>query len=305
MAIFLITGGPVNFPGLGLNIEHLLEGFEVFGIHISLSGILMALAMLLGLFVTERLAKKTEQNTEQYLDLAIRIVLGGVVGARTGYIITHWQLFINDQANVLNISDGGMSFSGALVAGLIVSVVYCRQKKLSWLKVCDTALPGIVLGQILTSIGGFFERSELGTYSEGRLAMQVAMEDVDSKAIRMGRTSMDMVQGSFLQVHPVALYEACLLLIVLILLLVLWRMKKLNGILLSIYLIVYGSITFGLEFIRLDSQKLLGSRLSIEHIVSIGLILSGIAILTDQINKYRIMQKAQPKNLTAKSRKKE
>ena len=60
LSIFLTTGGPVNFPGLGLTIEYLVEGFEIFGIHISLVGILIAVAMFLGLFITERRAKKTE-----------------------------------------------------------------------------------------------------------------------------------------------------------------------------------------------------------------------------------------------------
>lgn len=301
MSIRITTGGPVNFPGFGLTIEHLIKGFDLFGLHISLSGILLAFAMLLGLFVTERLAKKTEQNTEQYLDLAIRVVLAGVIGARVGYIITHWQLFINDQANVLNISDGGMDFTGALVAGFIVSLVYCRQKKLSWLLVCDTALPGIVLGQMLSCIGGFFDRRELGTFSTGKFAMQVAMQDVDAKALRMGR-NMHMVNGEFLQVHPVVLYEVALLFVLFLVLLILWKKNKLNGMVVSGYLIVYGSITFGLEFVRLDSQKLLGSRVSIEHVVAIGLILTGIAILAEQINKYRNTQKAQPKNFISKSK---
>ena len=57
MSIFLTTGGQVNFPGLGLTIENLIEGFDVFGFHISLSGILIAISMFLGLFITERLAK--------------------------------------------------------------------------------------------------------------------------------------------------------------------------------------------------------------------------------------------------------
>jgi len=299
LSIVLTTGGPVKFPGLGLTIEHLIEGFHIFGLHISLSGMLLALAMFLGLFVTERLAKKTEQNTEQYLDLAIRIVLAGVAGARIGYVITHWQLFINDQANVLNISDGGMSFNGAVIAGIIVSFLYCKQKKLSWLQVCDTALPGVVLGQVLASVGGFFDRSSLGTYSEGKFAMQVAMQDVDSKAMRMGRNSMEMVKGNFLQVHPVSLYEAGFLLVMLVLLLVLWKKRKLNGIILSIYLIVYGGINFALEFIRLDSQKLMGTMISVEHIVAVLLILTGGGILADQIYKYKITQKAQPKNFNS------
>lgn len=307
MTILLTTGGPVNFPGLGLTIEHLIEGFTVFGLHISLSGILIALAMFLGLFVTERLAKKTEQNTEIYLDLAIRLVLAGVVGARTGYVITHWQYFMADQGNVLDISDGGMSFTGAVVAGLIVSFVYCRQKKLSWLQICDTALPGIVLGQIIASVGGFLERRTLGTYSDGRFAMQVALQDVDSKAvsaIRMSRSASEMVKGDFLQVHPVALYETVLLVLLLVVLLILWKTKKLGGILLAVYLMAYGAMMFCLEFIRLDSQKIMGSRFSIAHIAAVVLVLMGLAILVEQLKKYRTTQKAQPKNFnTAKKTK--
>ena len=141
MNILLTTGGQVNFPGLGLTIENLIEGFEIFGLHISLSGIMIAISMFLGLFVTERLAKKTEQNTEHYLDLAIRLVLASVVGARVGYVLSHWQYFMSDQGNVFNISDGGMSAPGAIIAGLLMSFLYCRQKKLSWLKICDTAMP--------------------------------------------------------------------------------------------------------------------------------------------------------------------
>jgi len=296
LSIFLTTGGPVNFPGLGLTIENLIEGFDIFGVHISLLGILIAFAMLLGLFITERLAKKTEQSTETYLDLAIRLVLAGVIGARAGYVLTHWQYFITDQGSVFSINDGGMSFAGAVVAGLIVSFLYCRQKKLSWLQVCDTALPGIVVGQILSGVGCFFERSMLGTFSDGKLAMQVALQDVDAKAVALGRSSARMVRGNFLQVHPIALYEAVLLFVLLIVLLILRKCNSLQGIILSLYLIIYGIIEFGVEFIRLDSQKIMGSMFSLEHIVSAGLLILGCMILSDQLIKYRTIRKAQPKH---------
>lgn len=297
MRIVLTSGGPVNFPGLGLTFEYLIEGFYVFGIHISLSGILIAFAMLLGLFVTECLAKKTEQNTEDYLDLAIRLVLFGIVGARSGHVLVHWQYFMADQANVLNIRDGGMSFAGALVTGLVVSFVYCKQKKLSWLKVCDTMLPGIVLGQLIGKAGEFFERSSLGTYSEGMLAMQVEMASLEPEVMKMSRTSSEMIKGNFLQVHPVALYEAVLLLLLLLGLYVAFRLKQWNGIVLSVYLIAYGAIRFGLEFIRLDSVRIIGSPVSIVHFVALALCLFGAAILIDRMKKHRIIKKERPKNL--------
>ncbi len=299
MSIFLTTGGQVNFPGFGLTIEHLIEGFEIFGLHISLSGILIALAMFLGLFITERLAKKTEQNTEQYLDLAIRVVIAGLLGARAGYVLTHWQYFITDQGSVFDIRDGGMSATGAVIAGMLVSFLYCHKKKLSWLQICDTAMPGIVLGQMCASLGCFFGRNMLGTYSEGKLAMQVALQDVDAKAMVLGRSAGQMVRGNFLQVHPVALYETFILLALLIVLLIIWKWKKINGIVMSLYLIGYGVMMFCMEFIRLDSQKIMGSPFSIEHGIAVLLILIGVSIFIDQLVKYYTVQKAQPKNFNA------
>ena len=297
MGILLTTGGQVNFPGLGLTIENLIEGFDIFGLHISLSGILIALSMFLGLFITERLAKKTEQNTEHYLDLAIRLVIASVIGARIGYVLSHWQYFITDQGSVFDISDGGMSAIGAIIAGVLVSLVYCKQKKLSWLQICDTSLPGIVAGQIVASLGCFFGRNMLGTYSDGTFAMQVALQDVDAKAVSMGRASAHMIRGNFLQVHPVALYEAFILLVLFILLMVTWKVKRMNGIVLSLYLMGYGLMVFCMEFIRLDSQKIMGSSFSIEHIVSGALFLTGAMIFVDQARKYHVIKKAQPKNL--------
>lgn len=298
MNILLTTGGPVNFPGLGLNFDKLIEGFNVFGIHISLTGILIAVAMFLGLFITERRAKKTEQNAENYLDLAIRVVFAGVVGARVGYVLSHWQYFITDQGSVFDIRDGGLSAVGAILAGLLVSFLYCRQKKLSWLQICDTALPGILTGQVLASLGCFFGRNMLGTYSDGLFAMQVSVQDVDAKALQLGRAAGPMVRGNFLQVHPVALYESVILFVLLMVLLLLWKANQLNGVVMSVYLIGYGLMVFGMEFIRLDSQKIMGSRFSIEHIAAAGMVLLGLLILTEQIKKLIILRKAQPKNLS-------
>lgn len=295
--ILLTTGGQVNFPGLGINLEHVIRGFNIFGIHISLSGIIIAISMFLALFITERLAKKTEQNTEQYLDLAIRIVLASVLGARIGYVFSHWQIYIADQENVFDIRDGGASSVGAIAAGLLMSYFYCRQKKISWLQICDTSMPGIAAAQMLSSFGCFFGRNVLGTYSDGTFAMQVSLNDVDDRVRMLGAASPQMIRGNFIQVHPISLYEAAALFILLVFLLILWKICRISGVLLSVYLIGYGAILFGIEFIRLDSQRILESSFSMEHFSSAFLVIFGITILINQIRKNRMLVKAQPKKL--------
>ena len=53
----ITADGSVRFPELGLDIEHLTTGIELFGLHISFYGILIACAMLFGLLLTKYLAK--------------------------------------------------------------------------------------------------------------------------------------------------------------------------------------------------------------------------------------------------------
>lgn len=296
MSIFLTSDGPINFPGLGLTLEHLREGFEFFGIHISLSGILVAVAMFLGLFVTERLAKKTGQDAEHYLDLAIRVVVAGLIGARIGYVLSHWEIYIYDQASVFDLGSGGYSFMGALLGGFLATFVFCRQKKISWIQVLDTAVPGIVLAQLIGSVGDFIERESLGTYSDGRFAMQVHVADVDSEMMRMSRSSSRMLQGEFLQVHPVALYKILLLVVLLTGVALTWKFQRIKGMVLGIYMIIYGIISFCLDFILLDSVKLFGLPISLEQIASLCLIICGGVLIGSQIKSHLIKQNARPKN---------
>lgn len=55
--MWMIADGSVRFPELGLEIEHLADGIELFGIHISFYGMLLASAMLAGLLLLNLLQK--------------------------------------------------------------------------------------------------------------------------------------------------------------------------------------------------------------------------------------------------------
>ena len=223
------------------------------------------------------------------------MVISGVIGARIGYVITHWELFSSGVEHIFNISTG-MSFSGAVIAGLMVSFLYCKRKKYSWLRVCDTVAPGILFGQFIGIIGQFLERSVLGTYSDGILAMQVDIQDVDASLMMMSRSSMGVVQGNFLQVHPITLYELILFLVAFIALIILFLRNEIKGIVVSSYLIIYGGVRFFTEFIRLDSRRTIGGMVSLEHIISIGLVFFGMLLLLDRIKKDWNRKKEKPKN---------
>ena len=69
-----------------------------------------------------------------------------------------------------------------------------------------------------------------------------------------------------------------------------------NGIVIAIYLIIYGGVRFFTEFIRLDSRKTIGGMISLEHIISFVLVLFGVLLLVDRIKKDWNKKKEKPKN---------
>lgn len=294
MGIRLIADVAIRFPGLDMRLEHLMEGIEIFGITISFSGILIAVSLILGLFIAESLAKKTKQNTETYLDLAIRAVAGAVLGSRMVYVIFHWQYFKDAPAQMFSLSQGGMSFMGALTTGLIISYVYCRKRKISWLKTCDTALLGVLFGQIIGKAGDFFGRTNLGTYSDGRLAMQVAIADIDvQQSIAAGNARM--IHGDYIQVHPLFLYEIIGLVILYALIATIYKRQKIYGLVLGSYLIGYSMINFVTEFIRLDTIRVVG-RISFEQIFAITTMLFGCYVFYNCYRRQHTELKNLPKN---------
>lgn len=292
----MFLDGSVNFPGVGVQMEHLMEGIRIFGIEISFSGILIALSLFLGLFISERLAKKTEQNTEVYLDLAIRVILGGVIGARLAYIITHWAYYKEMPEEMFSLRQGEMSFLGALIVGLIISFAYCRRRKISWITVCDTAFFGILAGQIFGKVGDFFGRTALGTYTDSKIAMQVEAQDVDARMLKMGRAAGgELFVGDMVQVHPIFLYEIVFFVVLGIIMWFLHRKKASTGVVFSLYLTLFGIERFVIEFIRLDSMKVLGGVLSLEQVFALVVALFGMWSLSYILQLNRAEKRKKPK----------
>lgn len=301
--MIITADGSVRFPELGLDIEHLTTGIELFGLHISFYGILIACAMLLGLLLTKYLAKKSGQNTELYLDFAIFAIVAGIAGARAAYVIQRWSYFKEAPKEILSLSGGGLSFFGALAAALLVAWLFCKRKKYDMRRLCDTAIVGVLLGQIVGRWGDFFNRDMLGTYSEGLLAMQVEARDVNAETLLLSRQAL--VGSDFLQVHPVFLYEIIGNIILFALLLVFYRYKKFPGQVFYTYLLGYGAVRFFTEFFKADTVHLRLASLEINggQLAAAVLMLIGAALLLHGFLKYRGMKKPKLKQKNSKRQK--
>ena len=248
----------ISFPNLGIYLKNVGQSITVFDFEIAFYGMIIGLGVLAGILVAGAEAKRTKQDPEIYYDLAIYAVIFSVIGARLYYVIFSWDNYKNDLLSILNIRQGGLAIYGAVIAAVITVFVYARIKKLSFAKMVDTAVMGLVLGQIMGRWGNFFNREAFGEYTDNLFAMRLPLDAVrTSDVTEKMMEHVEVIEGiSYIQVHPTFLYES--LWNVGVLLFLLWwrKRKKFEGELLLMYLLGYGLGRFWVEGLRTDQLLL-------------------------------------------------
>ena len=90
----------IDFPNLGIHLSSVRDHITIGGFDIAFYGLLIALAILVGVFITVREAERTGQDPEDYYDLAIFVVIFGVIGARLYYVIFDWDIYREDLKSI-------------------------------------------------------------------------------------------------------------------------------------------------------------------------------------------------------------
>lgn len=302
----------INFPNLGLYFKNVRDGFTVFGFKIALYGIFVAMGMVFGYLLTEYVAKKTGQNSENYLDFVIIAIILGVACARLYYVAFNWEAFADHPLSIFNLRTGGLAIYGGAIAGILTALIFARVKKLNSAQFLDTAIVGLTLGQIIGRFGNFVNREAFGTYTNGLFAMQVDVRDAASyfnpatsltyvqnlfagkpealaNVMKIRDNAIVTETATYIQVHPTFLYEALWNLMLLILMLVLTKYKRFHGQISLVYLMGYGLGRFWIEGLRTDQLFLWKTGIPVSQIVSLTFV--AIGVITYTLVMVRIKRK--------------
>ena len=136
--------------------------FTLFGRDVYWYGVLMALGILIGVWLTLREGKRKKLTEDDILDMCLVIIPSGVVGARLYYVIFEWASYASNPIRALYIWEGGLAIYGAVIGGLIGMFIYSRVKKIRFLKLADCIAPGLVLAQAIGRWGNFFNQEAFG-----------------------------------------------------------------------------------------------------------------------------------------------
>ena len=225
----------INFPHLGIYLDHVGKSFSIFGIEIAYYGVTIAVAMLAGIFLALHVAKITGQNPDDYFDMAIAGIIVSVICARLYYVIFSWDQYKDDLLSILNTREGGLAIYGGVIGAILTMVYFNRKKKIPFGLLGDTASCGIVLGQIIGRWGNFFNSEAYGRPTD--LPWTI------------------VVNGQ--HVHPTFLYESVWCgLLCLFLLYVDNRHRRFSGQIMCLYGILYSAERFFVESLRTDSLML-------------------------------------------------
>lgn len=245
--------------------------FNLGGLAIHWYGICLALAILVSLLITIKLAKVYEIETDLILDLAIYLIIGGLIGARIYDVFLNWSIYSNDYLEIIKVWHGGLAIHGGLIGGIIVLIIFSnyrlRKSKLNFYKLASLIIPGLAIGQAIGRFGNWFNQELFGTPTNSLIGIPI---DLINRPF--GYENYNYFQPTFL-------YESLSMLIVGLVLYRLVKNKKIPGqIILGIYLIVYGLIRFSLEFIKIDATPMIGF-LRWPQVISLVMIIVGFGLI--------------------------
>ncbi len=270
----------ISFPNLGIYLSNVPRQFHIGSITIAIYGITFAIGIIAGLFVASKVAKEFKQEENDFWDFAIRVIIGGLIGARIYYVVFSWDNYKNNFLDVFKIWEGGIAIYGGVIGAFLTAFIFCYRKKLNGFTLADSAMPALILGQAIGRWGNFFNREVYGRFTDNLVAMRLpiaAVRSVDTTP-ELIAASQQLGEGTeFIQVHPTFLYESVCNLTIFALLMIFRKKRAFNGEMCLWYFFGYGVVRFIIEGIRIDQLYLTGTKIPVSQVVAIILITVAVA----------------------------
>ena len=274
------------FPHLGIEIKQLSRViFQIFGYDVYWYGVIIGSGVLIALALAVQEAKRTQQNPENYVDIALFGVIFSVIGARLYYVIFSWKFYVNEPLKIFALREGGLAIYGGIIAGIITVIVYTKIKNLNFWLVADTAAPSLLLGQIIGRWGNFFNREAFGGYTDNIFAMRYLKEQVHNIAPSVLEKVVIVNGVEYIQVHPTFLYESMWNMGIFVLLFILKKKKKFDGEIFGLYLLGYACGRVWIEGLRTDQLKI--ANIAVSQLLSALLIVGAVVLLWYRNNKSK------------------
>ncbi len=241
-------------------------------------GLLVALGFLIGLWTAARLAAKAGLDKDAVLNLGVYTAIAGLVGAKLFMIAMDLDYYLRNPAEIFSLTtlQAAGIFYGGLIFALVTAFWYMRRRKLPGLATADAFAPGIALGHSIGRLGCFAAGCCWG--AESHLPWAVTFTNPEAHRL------VGVPLGVPLQ--PTQLYEAAAEAVIFLVLYRQFLRTHRPGAIIGLYLVLYSSIRFLVEFVRAhDEKNPFWGPFVLEQWVALGLVALGAWLIARRVRQ--------------------
>ena len=217
-------------------------------------------------------------------EIAVWIVLSGVVGARLFHLVQYRERVFAGCESVadyvkasVNLPDGGLVLYGGIILATITYFVMCRMNKVDPLKFGDAMIPAVFVGIAFGRLGCFLNGCCYGNACSLPWAVQFPKDSVPWNAlVQRGFLMPDALQT--MSLHPTQIYSSINGVVLAAIMIAYYRYRKGDGSVIALAMMLYPISRISLEILRNDELGQLGTGLTISQLVSLGVLLAGMLL---------------------------
>ena len=222
-------------------------------------GLLISISVVIGLFISKKLAKSRNINPQYISDILPSLIISSIIGARAYYVIFEWRQYSGNNfftsfdlfnnvikiPSLLAIWQGGIAIHGGLIGGFLCILFFCKSKNIHLKTFIDILIPSIILGQSIGRWGNFFNNEAFGIPTDLPWKLFIPIQN----------RPIEFINYQFF--HPTFIYESLWNFLIFILLItIFYQQNNKNsvrpGFISCLYLIGYSFGRFWIEGLRID-----------------------------------------------------
>lgn len=228
------------------------EAFRLGALTVHWYGVMLVLAFVLGVWTAGRRGQRAGLSPGLFADLAIWLLVGGVIGSRLLYVVTYWERDFSTRPlwEILAVWRGGLVFYGGFIGATIAGIVFTGWKRLPFFKVADALAPSIALGGVFGRIGCLMNGCCFGRPSALPWAVQFPVHSPPWE--EQARQQLIGPTDTAMPVHPAQIYDSLANLLLYAGLAWLYRRRKFDGQVFAVFLAGYAVLRSVVEIFRGD-----------------------------------------------------
>ncbi|MFA5625711.1 MAG: prolipoprotein diacylglyceryl transferase [Bradymonadales bacterium] len=229
------------------------------------------IGVILAVWLATRSATRDGLSAGSIFNLCLVLLLAGFFGARLAHVLGSAPEYINaciapekvglvqsDCWRFFKFSEGGLTFYGGVIAGIVVLFFYRRFRAVPVLQIMDVLAPSLAIAHAFGRIGCLSAGCCWGAVTSGPFGLIFAADSFAYASLSHSHPQQyaaELAAGHTPLLHATQLYEVFGELVLFFILITLLAKRRRFGHVFSAWLILYGVMRFFTEFMRGDFER--------------------------------------------------